>query len=114
MRLMLKFLRLSSGDRWLLVKSAILLGAIRTALWVLPFGVVRDELCTWEKAAAPKEGLDFGSIARIAWAVRASSRCVPYATCLTQALATQLLLGRLGYAAQNVGGAGRALMEGCE
>ena len=31
------------------------------------------------------------------WAVRATSRCVPRATCLTQALAAQTLLSRAGY-----------------
>lgn len=34
---------------------------------------------------------------RIAWAVRAASRYVPDAACLTQALATQVLLARNGY-----------------
>jgi len=33
---------------------------------------------------------------KVAWAVRSASRYVPYATCLTQALATYLMLGKRG------------------
>ena len=36
------------------------------------------------------------STARIVWAVRAASRYVPGATCLTQSLAAYLLIGRNG------------------
>jgi hypothetical protein len=38
------------------------------------------------------------SIERIAWAVARASQYTPRATCLTQALATQVLLGWQGYA----------------
>ena len=36
------------------------------------------------------------SSGRVAWGVRAASRLIPGATCLTQALAGQYLLGRAG------------------
>jgi hypothetical protein len=37
---------------------------------------------------------------RIAWAVEKVARIVPRTTCLTQALAVQALLSRIGYASQ--------------
>ena len=40
------------------------------------------------------------AIDRIAWAVAVASRYVPMATCLTQALAGQMLLARWGHTAQ--------------
>ena len=43
-----------------------------------------------DKAALP-------SIAQLVWAVRSASVYVPHATCLTQALAAQVLLERCGY-----------------
>jgi hypothetical protein len=40
------------------------------------------------------------SAEKVVWAVTASSRYVPAATCLTQAFATQVLLSRRGLAAR--------------
>lgn len=39
-------------------------------------------------------------VSRLEWAVRAASRRIPMATCLTQALALQCLLTRAGHAAE--------------
>src|SRR5437867_11533874 len=39
-----KFLRLSANDRRLLVSAALLLGAIRLGLWLLPFQTLRQLL----------------------------------------------------------------------
>ena len=43
---------------------------------------------------------DSGEIDRVIWAVQAASHYVPRATCLPQALATQVMLGRRGYTSQ--------------
>src|SRR4051812_653050 len=65
---------------------------VRIALWVLPsrrlarFITVRRDL----PALLP-------SPERLEWTVRVASRVVPYATCLTQALALQRVLARHGY-----------------
>jgi hypothetical protein len=40
------------------------------------------------------------SARKIAWAIDRGSRSVPYASCLTQALAAQVLMGLYGYAAE--------------
>jgi len=41
--------------------------------------------------------MDARSVYKIVWAVSAAARRVPQATCLTQALATQIMLGRRGH-----------------
>jgi transglutaminase superfamily protein len=59
-------------------------------------------LRTWERAAARRlqnrgrSGASATVAHDVAWAVRCVSRAVPGATCLTQALAAQLLLSRRG------------------
>jgi len=48
------------------------------------------------KPTGPWRDLDRKSIRQVAWAVEAASRRIPGATCLTQGMATQVILGRLG------------------
>lgn len=94
-----EFLRLPAAQRCLLIRAAVLVGAIRLGLWLLPFRVVRG---TVRRLAPPVQGPvagDWRAAARIAWAVRLVSRYVPAATCLTQALAVQVLLRQWGYPA---------------
>jgi transglutaminase superfamily protein len=87
-----KFVRLSTTEQFLLLRTVILVAAIRVGLWLLPFRVVqRFTFKAWEKKQTPY------SVEQFIWAVRATSRCVPRATCLTQAIAAQILLSRAGY-----------------
>ena len=91
-----KFLQLPSAERWLLIKAALLLGVVRLGLWLLPFRTLRRVLT---QLGQESEGLyksDQCSEDRLAWGVTKASRYVPKATCLTQALATQVLLARRG------------------
>jgi Transglutaminase-like superfamily len=94
---LLKFVRLPSADRNLLVKSALLLGAVRLGLWLLPFQTMRRLLAsrTYGTTTLPEET----SVNKVTWAVTVAGRYVPVATCLTQALAVQVLLGQQGLAA---------------
>lgn len=73
----------------------------------------------WERATArrlrsgPSPSENAPATAQdIAWAVRHVSRVVPGATCLTQALAAQLLLSRRGYASRLRIGVARAPGDG--
>lgn len=66
---------------------------VRVALSLLPYKVVRRLLA---RLAARPLRLTVAP-ARIAWAVSGCSRCVPWATCLTQALAGETLLRRAGH-----------------
>ena len=85
------FLHLPSADRRLLIQSVFLLGAIRVGLWLLPFKTLRQFVARAAQVTAqvPAD--------RVTWAVTVASRYVPGASCLTQALATQVLLGRFGH-----------------
>jgi hypothetical protein len=88
-----KLLSLKSGDRRLLVRATLLLAATRIALWTLPFAYVcrrfnRRQTAAPEVAAFP--------VKRLAWAVEVAARRIPRASCLTQALVLQYLLGQAG------------------
>jgi hypothetical protein len=101
MKRLRKFIRLQPTDRRLLIKAALLLGAIRLGLWLLPFQTLRSLLA---RAAREPTGLPHAvqpSSDQIAWAVRVGSHYVPGAkTCLPQALVAQVLLERCGYPAR--------------
>jgi hypothetical protein len=80
---------------------------MRLALWTVPvrlllrfvhWRVDRSLRAAREPTHAPEW---------IAWAVRIPARRIPHASCLTQALATQLLLARYGHASQLRVGVGR-------
>ena len=66
---------------------------IRLGLWLLPFRVVNELLSPLNGAARAALRKGERSTERAVWGVQAATNCVPHATCLTQALAGQLLLG---------------------
>jgi hypothetical protein len=96
MRLLKRYQNLSASERRLFFLALFLVLVIRAALWTLPFRVTR----TWMERFRKPDGdwceLDRRSIRQVTWAVQSASRRIPRATCLTQAMATQVLLGRLG------------------
>jgi hypothetical protein len=89
-----KFLRLSVADRRLLTRAFVAVGSIRLALWCLPFRILRPLLRRFATVTPADDVADVTE--RIVWAVRAAASRVPRATCLTQALAAQVLLARRG------------------
>jgi hypothetical protein len=92
MRRLAKFSRLPNAEQFLLVRAVIIVAAIRVGLWILPFRVVQR----FTFKAREKKQTRY-SVDQFIWAVRATSRFVPRATCLTQAMAAQTLLSRAGY-----------------
>lgn len=94
MRRVRKFLGLAASDRHLLLEATLLVAATRLGLWLLPFRTLRHLLDSLTRPA-PTGGQ--AAPERVAWAVSVASRYIPAATCLTQALATQALLGRRGH-----------------
>jgi hypothetical protein len=96
-----KFLLLPAADTWLLIKTALLLVAIKLAMRLLPFRTLRRLAII--ATSAPMRRLrntDHASADRAIWAVEATSRHIPgVKSCLIQALATQVLLARRGYPA---------------
>jgi hypothetical protein len=93
------FCRLPSRYRHLFVTSLLLLGMVRLGLWLLPFQTFRRLLAQLTQARAALQEGDHAAIQQVVWAVTMASQYVPAATCLTQALTTQVLLSRRGHPA---------------
>ncbi|TCJ15480.1 lasso peptide biosynthesis B2 protein [Rubrobacter taiwanensis] len=94
-----RLLRRPAAERRLLLKAALLLTATRLGLWLLPFQTLRDWLARLAETPFRKRD-DRLSRESVVWAVETAGRYIsPANTCLTQALATQVLLARRGYPA---------------
>lgn len=94
------FIRLPAPQRWLLIRAALLLWATRLGLWLLPFQMLRRLLAAFTARPMQVQDTERFSKARVVWAVETAARHMPLAnTCLTQALAAQVLLARRGYPA---------------
>jgi Transglutaminase-like superfamily len=93
-----KFARLPPTDRSLLIYSALLLAGVRLGLWLLPFRSLHRLLVKFNRDRHDSQGVEPATIDRVSWAVTVASRYIPSATCLTQALATKVLLCRRGQA----------------
>lgn len=100
MKRLLKFLHFSGKERRVFIKVALLLSAIRLALWVLPFGILRRLMEGTADKNPVKQVNDHPDIEIIIRAVKSTSRYIPKATCLTQAIAARYLLSRLGSRAE--------------
>ena len=94
-----KFLRLPAVDRRLLLKVMLVVWTVRIGLWLLPFRVMRQLLAKLGRGSVGAQMEGRALVDRVVWAVTLISGYVPAATCLTQALATKMLLDRHGYRA---------------
>jgi hypothetical protein len=94
------FFRNSLSDQRLLVKTLALICCVRLGLWLLPFRVIKERVAKITSRATSNsthpQPQDSEVVRRVASSVRRASRYVPAASCLTQALATQILLARRG------------------
>ena len=87
---------LSGPDRVLLARAAAWVLLARLALWALPYRRIRDladRLGGSHRGRGPAPE-------RTAWAVEATARRIPEASCLTQALAAEVMLRRGGHRPQ--------------
>lgn len=92
-----RFLRLAPGDQLLIVEAAILMGAIRAGLRLLPFERLRRLLARLARTTRPRPP-GSSQADRVLRAVAVVGRQWPViGTCLTQALAGQVLLARHGH-----------------
>jgi hypothetical protein len=80
-------------------KVLLLVGLIRLTLWLLPFRLVRRLAGYLISPARRRDRTGWPAIPQLTQSVTAVSRYVPQATCLTQALAAQILLHRYGHPA---------------
>lgn len=98
MRRIRRFSELSVTKRWLLIKAAFLLEMIKLAMRFVPFKVLRRLVDEAGKVPIGRGVARGSSVGEIAWAVNTASLHIPgEKTCLTQALAAQVLLTRQGY-----------------
>jgi len=91
-----RFLRLPPAERFFLFRAVTLVAATRIALWLLPFRILRRISVKVDRACSAFQKRGEFSRDRAIWAIQVASRYVPRASCLTQALATQALLGSSG------------------
>jgi hypothetical protein len=94
-----KFLRLTSGDRRLLISAVLLVWTVRLGLWLLPFQGLRRLLSLRSKvtrAPLTLQEADPACADKVIWAVTTASRYAPAASCLVRALVAQVLLAQQG------------------
>jgi hypothetical protein len=99
MRRLTKFLALPAEDRRALEVSFGLICLVRLFLWIVPFRWLRAAV---RRVASPPDGKPEptpGEADRTVQAIESAARSVPGATCLTQALAAEILLRRAGHPA---------------
>lgn len=87
---------MSARERLLIVRSMFWVSLYRLGLWVLPFRWARQWLRADIPAVTMVVNRDESVVKDTIRSVRLCSRYVPYATCLTQALAARTLLNRYG------------------
>ncbi len=96
-----RFISLPARDGWLLAKAWATVVTVRIGLWILPYPWVH-RIQTWF-ARRPIDRLQKRRAAaeRVAWTVAVASHYFPRARhCLTEGIATHILLSRRGYPAQ--------------
>lgn len=79
----------------ILFRTTTLVCSVRLALWLLPFSKLRRTVVFLTQIRF--QPANRHSADQLSWAVRAVSRYVPHATCLTQALTLHILLRREGW-----------------
>lgn len=92
------FLRNSISDQWLLMKTLVLVCFVRLGLWLMPLRILRKmaRIGSSVSSLAQPQLSDPYLVRKIASSVRRVSRYVPAASCLTQAVAAQVLLAHHG------------------
>lgn len=88
---------MTAGECILLIAAMMVVVPVRLGLYLLPFRMLRAMLGLLNRSRSkPSQRV---TPQKVAWAVRAVSRYVPHASCLTQALATQAILAVFGISA---------------
>lgn len=87
-----QFRALDAAERWLVIEAFMLMAIIQVGFRTMPFAMLRR----WLDKGKGCRGAAH-TRARIAWAVNAAGRRLPGRTCLSEALAADVMLRRRGY-----------------
>jgi len=93
---LVKFLKLSTVDKFLLLHCLFVVALVRVVLSLFSYRVLQPHLS--QKVLRVNSDNEMAD--RIVRAVGSASRLVPRASCLTQALAAQFILARAGFPSQ--------------
>jgi hypothetical protein len=95
MKTVFKILSLSGSELSIVAEATVAVLAIRAGLWLVEFGRLNAAL---DRVAAigARTSAAAPPVEEFAWAVKAVGARVPWASCLTQALALRLMLERRG------------------
>jgi len=88
-----KFLSLEPADQRILGYAFCLVAFARVALWIFPFATVHRRLITSTRTRMTSNPQN---VEDVMGAIERASKFVPDATCLTQSVAAQVLLARMG------------------
>ncbi|MEH6756663.1 MAG: lasso peptide biosynthesis B2 protein [Parasphingorhabdus sp.] len=80
-------------DKWLIVLAFTLLWVIRVGLWTIGYRRLHSLVATKQTMRLPSDAM----AQRVAFSVFFSSRMVPKATCLVQAISAQWIFNLRGY-----------------
>lgn len=89
------FFKLSNLEKIILIKALMLLWIVRIMLWVLPFQTLQNIIKKFTSTEEKK--VHSVHVGKLIWTVNVMSTYTPHATCLTRALAAQILLARYNY-----------------
>lgn len=92
MHVVRRFFALDRGDRWLVVEAVVLIWLVQAGLRMLSFSALMRLLAAAKRVRRRSPT----GHSRIAWAVNAAARLAPGRTCLTDALAADVMLCRRG------------------
>lgn len=87
-----RYLMLSAREKKLLREAFLLIWGMKIAMRFIPF----NRICRIAERSGSGTQPDTGAVERLPWAIEASGRYVPRATCLVRALAGQALFSRYG------------------
>lgn len=89
------FFKLSNLEKIILIKALMLLWIVRIMLYILPFQTLQNIIMKFTLTEENK--IHSVHVGKLIWAVEVMSTYTPHATCLTRALAAQILLARYNY-----------------
>lgn len=89
------FFKLNGQNKIILIKAFFLLWIIRIMLWIFPFSFIQRIVSRFSSVSDDKN--HEVQLEKLTWAISVTAPYTLRATCLTRALAAQILLARYHY-----------------